>query len=187
MHLYNYEDCVQTGGEISLFQKVVVYSGNKLAELSQGQHFLCIEKDRAECQERQATVELVNLSNGEWCHGQREDILGTLKPELLPVEAKLHLSQICFHEGEEWKRKEPLFSGYSFLPDGRYTAGVWLYSLQEMKNYVDLQKPYQYRVLICDRNDFAVMEIVEGQVLFPAPEDGEAFLQGQEGNGIKLK
>lgn len=53
MHLYNYEDCVQTGGEISLFQKVVVYSGNKLAELSQGQLFLCIEKDRAECQERQ--------------------------------------------------------------------------------------------------------------------------------------
>ena len=52
---------------------------------------------------------------------------------------------------------------------------------------MDLQKPYQYRVLICDRNDFAVMEIVEGQVLFPAPEDGEAFLQGQEGNGIKLK
>lgn len=39
MHLYNYEDCVQTGGEISLFQKVVVYSGNKLAELSQGQLF----------------------------------------------------------------------------------------------------------------------------------------------------
>lgn len=44
MHLYNYEDCVQTGGEISLFQKVVVYSGNKLAELSQGQLFLCIER-----------------------------------------------------------------------------------------------------------------------------------------------
>lgn len=180
MHLYNYEDCDQTGGEISLFQKVVVYSGDKLAGLSQGQLFLCIEKDRAECQERQTTVELVNLSNGERCLGQRENILGTLKPELLPVEAKLHLSQICFHEGEEWERerKAPLFSGYSFLPDGRYTAGVWLYSLQEVKDYVDLQKPYQYRVLICDRNDFAVMEIVEGQVLFPAPEDG---------NGIKMK
>lgn len=130
-----------------------------------------------------ATVELVNLSNGEWCHGQREDILGTLKPELLPVEAKLHLSQICFHEGESGSGKT-LFSGYSFLPDGRYTAGVWLYSLQEMKNYVDLQKPYQYRVLICDRNDFAVMEIVEGQGPFSCTGGwGRPSCKGRKGTG----
>ena len=26
---------------------------------------------------------------------------------------------------------------------------------------------YQHRVLICDRDDFAVMEIVEGKMVFP--------------------
>lgn len=34
-----------------------------------------------------------------------------------------------------------------------------------------MQKDYQYRVLICDRYDFAVMEIVQGEVVFPREQD----------------
>lgn len=187
MCFFNQEDCSQTGWQVPMYRKVVVCPADKQEDSSCGQLFLCIEKDRPDGRERQAAIELISLSDGERYSCRREDIFGTLKPELLPDEAKLHLSQIRLHEGEDWEQKEPLFSGYSFLRDGRYAAGVWLYSPEEVKDYVDLQIPYQYRVLICDRDDFAVMEIVEGQVLFPAPEDGEAFLQGQEGNGIKLK
>ena len=187
MRFFNQEDCSQVGWQIPMYRKVVVCPADKQEDSSCGQLFLCIEKDRPDGRERQAAIELISLSDGERYSGRCEDILGTLMPELLPDEAKLHLSQIRLHEGEDWEQKEPLFSGYSFLTDGRYAAGVWLYSLQEVMDYVELQKPYQYRVLICDRDDFAVMEIVEGQVLFPAPEDEEAFLQGQEGNGIEME
>ena len=30
-----------------------------------------------------------------------------------------------------------------------------------------MQRDYQHRVLICDRDDFAVLEIVEGKLVFP--------------------
>mgnify|MGYP006940164083 CR=1 FL=1 len=57
-----------------------------------------------------------------------------------------------------------------FLEDGRYAAGAWLCSPQEVMDYVEMQKPYQHRVLICDRDDFAVMEVVKEQVIFPNPK-----------------
>ena len=43
-----------------------------------------------------------------------------------------------------------------------------------------MQKPYQHRVLICDREDFAVMEVVEGQLIYPTPEALETFRQGEQ-------
>ena len=79
----------------------------------------------------------------------------------------------------------PQYSGYSFLPDGRYAAGVWLCSPEEVRDYVQMQKDYQHRVLICDRNDFAVMEIVEGKLVFPSEQDLQAFPQQPEG-GIQM-
>ena len=48
-----------------------------------------------------------------------------------------------------------------------------------------MQKDYQHRVLICDRDDFAVMEIVEGKLVFPSQQDLQAFLQQSEG-GIQM-
>ena len=30
-----------------------------------------------------------------------------------------------------------------------------------------MQKDYQYRILICDRDDFAVLEMLEGRMIFP--------------------
>ena len=46
-----------------------------------------------------------------------------------------------------------------------------------------MQKDYQHRVLICDRDDFAVMEIVEGKLVFPSEQDLQAFPQQPECNG----
>ena len=186
MRSYTHEDCEQTG-QIDLYQKVVLYAGEQLAKSSPGQLFLCVEKDRQDRDGQPEMVDLISLSNGEWYLGKRKDIVGILKPEVLPDEAKLPLSQICRHETRDFEQKEPLFSGYSFLPDGRYSAGVWLYSLQEVMDYVELQKPYQHRVLICDRDDFAVMEVVNGQMVFPTPEQMESFRQEQKGGGMEMQ
>lgn len=173
MRLYTREDCEQIGRQTDLYQKVVVCAGKNLMESPPGQLFLYVEKERADYQPEM--VDLISLSDGERYLGKREDILGILKPELLPDEAKLHLSQICVHEKKDFDKEEPLFSGYSFLPDGRYSAGVWLYSPQEVMDYVELQKPYQHRVLICDRDDFAVLEVLKGQVIFPDAQAMEEF------------
>lgn len=177
MRKFTSEDCDRIDRQTDLYRKIVVYAVENLEEPSAGQIFLCIRKD---CREM---VDLISLSNGERYLGRRADILGTLKPGLLPDEAKLHLSQICQHERNDFARMEPMFSGYSFLPDGRYTSGVWLYSPQEVMDYIELQKPYQHRVLICDRDDFAVMEVLKGKVIFPDAQALEEFQREQSQNG----
>ena len=48
-----------------------------------------------------------------------------------------------------------------------------------------MQKDYQYRVLICDRDDFAVLEFVKGMLVFPDQQDLQKFLQKSEG-GIQM-
>lgn len=177
MRKFTSEDCDRIDRETDLYQKIVVYAAENLEEPSAGQIFLCIRKDGLEM------VDLISLSNGERYLGCREDILGVLKPGLLPDEAKLHLSQICCHENKDLAEREPMFSGYSFLPDGRYASGVWLYSPKEVMDYIKLQMPYQHRVLICDRDDFAVMEVLEGKVIFPDVEAMEEFQREQSRSG----
>lgn len=55
---------------------------------------------------------------------------------------------------------EPQYSGYCFLPDGRYTSGVWLCNA---KDYIEMQKDYQHRMMICDRDDFCVFEMIDNR------------------------
>lgn len=111
----------------------------------------------------------------------RRDVTGTLKPELLPDEEKLMLSQIRPAGAKDLSGNEPVYSGYSFLRDGRYASGVWLCSPQEVSDYVEMQKPYQHRVLICDRDDFAVMEVMDGELIYPDEQALAEFRQGQGG------
>lgn len=177
MREFTREDCDRIDGQTDLYRKVVVYARENLEDPSAGQLFLCIRKGRLEM------ADLISLANGERYLGRRADIVGTLKPELLPDEAKLHLSQICLRRRKEPAGMEPMYSGYSFLPDGRYAAGVWLYSPKEVVDYIELQKPYQHRVLICDRDDFAVFEVVGGKVVFPDGQALEEFQKGQSQDG----
>ena len=165
MRIYTRTDCEPVGDQADLYQKVVVCGGSNLAQLPSGQLFLCV--DRKWKDTGQTLISCISLANGEQYLCRREDIIGSLKPELLPDESKLHLSQICRHEDRGFEDQSPLYSGYCFLKDGKYAAGVWLYSEQEVRDYIELQKMYQHRVLICDRDDFAVMEIVEGKMVFP--------------------
>lgn len=187
MHTYTVEDCEQTGYGFALNNKVVVVQKDALLGQDSGQLFFCTGGNGANPNPIGRSVFLVSLSTGEQCRFWRNNVLGTLKPELLPEEAKLQLSQIRPGNALDLKSHEPQYSGYSFLPDGRYAAGVWLCSPQEVLEYVEMQKPYQHRVLICDRDDFAVMEVVDGQMVFPTPEQMEAFHQEQKGGGMEMQ
>ena len=190
MRTFTHEDCDQTGYGFSLTDKVVVLPQSVLPDDHPGQLFFCSGGNGANPNPIGRSVLLTSLSTGEVCRFFRSDVMGTLTPELLPEDAKLQFSQIRPSGALDLREHEPQYSGYSFLEDGRYAAGVWLCSQQEVMDYVEMQKPYQHRVLICDRNDFAVMEVVNGQVVFPAQEDIEAYLkdqQEQKGGGMEMK
>ena len=116
---------------------------------------------------------MVNLRNGEFERGFRRDVIGVLKPELLPDEEKLQLSQVRPIGALPLEVNQPQYSGYSFLEDGRYAAGVWLCSEKEAMVYVEMQKPYQHRIMLCDRNDFCVWEVKDGALVYPTKEEME--------------
>lgn len=185
---YTAADCNQTGYDFPLHNKVIVLSRQALPENYPNQLFFCTGGNGANMNPIGRSVFLTSLSDGEQHRFQRSDVVGTLKPELLPDSAKLQLSQIRPSGAKKLSDHEPQYSGYSFLPDGRYAAGVWLCDPQEVMDYVEMQKPYQHRVMICDRDDFAVLEICEGQLIYPSPEDLEAFRQGdqEQDGGLRM-
>lgn len=94
MREYTKNDCGQTGYGFSLKGKVVVLNKAALPSEHPGQLFLCTGGNGANPNPMGRSVFLVSLSNGESCRFWREDVLGTLKPELLPDEEKLMLSQV---------------------------------------------------------------------------------------------
>lgn len=177
---YTATDCDQTGYGFPLHNKVVVLSRQALPESYPNRLFFCSGGNGANPNPIGRSVFLTSLSDGERHRFYRSDVIGTLKPELLPDSAKLQLSQIRPSGALPLEHNPPEYSGYSFLEDGRYAAGVWLCSPKEVMDYVEMQKPYQHRVLICDRDDFAVMEVAQGQLVFPTQEEVEAFRQGKQ-------
>lgn len=181
MREYTKNDCSQTGYDFSLKGKVVVLDRAALPPEHPGQLFFCTGGNGANPNPIGRSVFLVSLTNGESCRFMRRDVTGTLKPELLPDAEKLMLSQIRPAGAKDLAYSEPAYSGYSFLRDGRYASGVWLCSPQEVSDYVEMQKPYQHRVLICDRDDFAVMEVIEGELIYPDEQALAEFRQGQSG------
>jgi len=177
------QDCIQTGYGFSLKGKVVALSPSALSPEHPGQLFFCMGGNGADPNPVGGTVFLVSLSTGEECRFWRSDVVGIVKPELLPDEAKLHLSQIRPPGAADLKTHSPEYSGYSFLPDGRYASGVWLCSAKEAVGYAEMQKDYQHRVLICDRDDFAVMEMVKGKLIYLDEQALREFAEGQEADG----
>ena len=109
--------------------------------------------------------------------------MGIAKPEILTDHARLQLSQIRPAGALDLKSHQPQYSGYCFLPDGRYTSGVWLCSQKEMQEFIEMQMDYQHRIMICDRNDFCVFEMQEGKLLYPTQEMLETHQKEQEQNG----
>lgn len=185
MKLYTEQDCDQVGYGFSLKNKIVVLPKSVLPDDHPGQLFFCSGGNGANPNPIGRSVFLVSLSTGEQSRFWRSDVIGTLKPkpELLSDEAKLQLSQIRPSGASDLNRNELRYSGYCFLLDGRYTSGVWLCSPKEVMDFIEIQKFYQHRVLICDREDFAVMEIVDRKLIYPDAQALEEFLKEQKSDG----
>lgn len=168
--IYTKEDCVETGIVCSLKGKVVVLEPSILPDTNRNQLYYCTGGGGADANAEEKTVFMVNLANGEFERWPRSAVAGTLKPELLPDHEKLQLSQIRPNGALPLENHEPQYSGYSFLENGSYAAGVWLCSVEEAMAYVEMQKPYQHRIMLCDRNDFCVWEVIDGEQIFPTKE-----------------
>ncbi|WP_270809965.1 hypothetical protein [Hungatella effluvii] len=178
--IYVESDCIETGSSCSIKGKVIVLKASALGDEGQSQLCYCVGGDGAEADAVNQSVFAVDLYQGEYARWKRLDVMGVLKPELLSEHERLQLSQIRPEGALSLEEHEPRYSGYSFLPDGRYTSGVWLCSEKEIQDYVEMQLPYQHRIMICDRNDFCVLEIQEGNVLFPTEEDIKVIKERQE-------
>lgn len=150
-----------------------------------GQLFFCTNIQKTE-NPRHSIAHLVSLSTGEAWHCWNRDVVGVLRPELLGEKERLQLSQIRPFGALDLHGHSPEYSGYSFLPDGRYASGVWLANPEEVWSYVMMQKDYQYRILICDRDDFAVLEMLEGRMIFPDVQSLEQFQQAQKDGGMEM-
>lgn len=157
--IYTQEDCLKTGYDMSIGGKVVILNSSVLSEeFREARHqlYFCTGGFGSNPNPSGRSVFAVSLADGEQVRWNRSDILGIAKPEILSDHARLQLSQIRPAGALDLKSHEPQYSGYCFLPDGRYTSGVWLCSTKEVQDYIEMQKEYQHRVMICDRDDFCV-------------------------------
>ena len=185
MQEFTKKDCVGIGEEVSLKSRVVVLAPRALPGNHPGQLFFCTGVQGTE-NPRHSIAQLVSLSTGEVWKCWHRDVIGILKPELLGETARLQLSQIRPFGAKDLREHSPEYSGYSFLPDGRYAAGVWLADPEEAWEYVMMQKDYQHRIMICDRDDFAVLEMHAGQMLFPGVQTLEEFRLTEVHGGIRM-
>ena len=176
--IYADRDCVETGSGCSLKGKVIVLKESAREAGFGRQLYYCTGGNGANANALGKSVFLVNLKNGEFERCIRDHVLGVLKPELLPDEEKLQLSQIRPLGALPLENHEPQYSGYSFLEDGRYAAGVWLCNEKEAMEYVEMQKPYQHRIMLCDRNDFCVWEVRCGMQVYPPQEKLDEMSEG---------
>jgi hypothetical protein len=185
---FTQEDCTETGYGMSIANKVIVLKQSSLPMECRNpneQLYFCRGGNGSNSNPIGRSILAVSLADGELVRWNRSDVLGILKPELLPDSARLHLSQIRPSGALDLREHELKFSGYAFLPDGRYTAGVGLCSEQEVKGYIEMQKDYQHRVMICDSEDFCVFEMMDGKVIHPTQETIKAFRE-QERGGLKM-
>lgn len=189
--LFTQEDCLQTGYDIPLSGRVIILRPSSLlGEHRNAKHQLCYctGGNGSNANPIGRSVFTVSLANGEQVRWNRSDVLGIAKSEILSDHALLQLSQIRPADALDLKSHEPQYSGYCFLPDGRYTSGVWLCSPKEVRDYIEMQKVYQHRVMICDRDDFCVFEMIDGRLIHPSQGALEAFFKDQqEPGGMELK
>lgn len=188
--LFTQEDCLQTGYEMSISGKVIVLKPSVLSEKfreARHQLYFCTGGFDSNANPSGRSVFAVSLADGGQTRWNRSDILGIAKPEILSDQDRLQLSQIRPSGALDLRSNEPQYSGYCYLPDGRYTSGVWLCSPKEVQDYIEMQKDYQHRIMICDRDDFCIFEMEKGKLLYPTQEILEAHRDGQEPGGMELK
>lgn len=187
--IYTEQDCVETSEGIHFAGRVILLNAASLPEeLRDTEHqlYFCIGGPGSIPNWIGNELQAVSLFDGELVRWNRNDILGIAKTETLSDRAKLQLSQIRL-PGSDIPRA-PEFFGYCFLPNGRYAAGVPLSDEVEVWGYVDVQRAYQHKLMICDQDDCCVFEIIEGKIIYPTPEILDAHQKEKEQNGgMELK
>ena len=127
--IYTNSDCEDFNIIGSFVGKVIVASHLDLPDNHPYQLFYCSGESVTSLQINDHTVYAISLSTGEHHQFGRNNIVGALKPELLPDDARLYLSQI--RPDGECSVGNPEYCGYCFLKGGRYSAGVWLRDADE--------------------------------------------------------
>jgi hypothetical protein len=171
-------DCTDTSYTAPLADRVIAVKREMLPLGHDGMLFVCVGEGVTNPHIIDKTVFAVSLSDGEAYRFGRSDISGTLMPDLLPENARLMLSQIRPHHDFPRYDGEP-YTGYAFLGDGRYSAGVRLAGPAEAVAYLKMQAPYQHRVLICDGDDCIAAEAIRGIVTFPMQTESPGQTESQ--------
>lgn len=153
MSLYDKLHCINAD-HVSIKRKVVLLRKHAFSD-RESRIFYCLGGMGANIQYSDGTIRLVDLMNAEVVVGKRQDVIGIVRPEELTDQARLQISQItpCYgcRDG-----REAAYRGVVFLPDGRFTDAVYLDNWRAVMAYVGLQKEYQYRIEIFDRQDRCV-------------------------------
>lgn len=188
--LLTQDDCQKVGYDMSIVGKVIVLYPSALPEeyrSTERQLYFCTGGNGSNPNLIGRSIFTVSLADGEHVRWNRSDVLGIAKPEALSEKARLQLSQIRPIGALDLKSHEPQYSGYCYLPNGRYSSGVWLCSPKEVEDYIEMQKDYQHRIMICDRGDFCVFEMVEGKLIYPTQDIMDAHRKEQEPGGMEMK
>ena len=153
MSLYDKLHCINAD-HVSIKRKVVLLRKHAFSD-RESRIFYCLGGMGANIQYSDGTIRLVDLMNAEVVVGKRQDVIGIVRPEELTDQARLQISQItpCYgcRDG-----REAAYRGVVFLPDGRFTDAVYLDNWRAVMAYVGLQKEYQYRIEVFDRQDRCV-------------------------------
>lgn len=60
-----------------------------------------------------------------------------------------------------------MFRGYCFMEDGIHTDAVHLNTPEDAIKYCQLQMMIQHEVMIVDDDDYVVLHVKEGRIIFP--------------------
>lgn len=153
MSLYDKLHCINAD-HVSIKRKVVLLRKHAFSD-RESRIFYCLGGMGANIQYSDGTIRLVDLMNAEVVVGKRQDVIGIVRPEELTDQARLQISQITPCYGCQDGR-EAAYRGVVFLPDGRFTDAVYLDNWRAVMAYVGLQKEYQYRIEIFNRQDRCV-------------------------------
>lgn len=153
MSIYDKLHCINADN-VSIKRKVVLLREHAFSDRG-SRIFYCLGGMGANIQYSDDAIRLVDLMNAEVVTGKRQDVLGIIRPEELTDQARLQISQITPCYGCR-NGKKAAYRGRAFLRDGRFTDAVYLDNWRAVMAYVGLQKEYQYRIEIYDRQDQCV-------------------------------
>lgn len=168
MFAFTQEDCLPHHSGASLMGKVVVQTAEAADKSDVGQLFFCVN-DSALGDLSSPFIPAWSLLTGELEYLEKKHLLGILRPNRLPTDAALQLSQIRPPENDEELGPLSLYTGYCYHPDGKMAAGIPLHGWLAALDYARMQAPYQYAVRVFDEDDHCVLEMQHGENTFIDP------------------